>query len=116
LSKASVSPPIPGITPQDHERLLTAARDALALLDRMDAHAPEGLSFGGEGKVRRRLREAVRRCSFEIRPCAACDEGATQAPTRHPMEVPRIVSCSECGGSGRVRVYSYGPPKKARRG
>jgi hypothetical protein len=46
--------------PEDHERLLAAATAALRLLDRMDAHAPEGLSFGGESKVRRQLRQAIR--------------------------------------------------------
>ena len=33
------------------------------------------LAHGGEAKVRRMLREAVRRCSFEMRPCPACDGG-----------------------------------------
>lgn len=42
------------------EDLMRAAEDALRLLDRMDAHAPEGLHFGGEGRVRKQLREALR--------------------------------------------------------
>ncbi len=110
------SAPPPGITPEDAAALLEAARSALDLLDRMDAHAPEGLAFGGEGKVRRRLRDAVRRCSVEIRPCVACDGGVTHAPVGHPMEAPRLVSCPECGGSGRVRAYTYGRPRRAARG
>ncbi len=46
--------------PEDHERLLEAARSALRLLDAMDQHAPEGLAFGGEHRVRRELRKAIR--------------------------------------------------------
>lgn len=102
----------PGITPQDHERLLEAAHEALALLDRIDRHAPDGLTFGSEGRVRRVLRDAIHACSFEVRPCAACDDGTTHATPRHPQERPRLVSCGECGGSGRVRVYSYGRPRR----
>jgi len=45
--------------------LLEAAEAALQLLDRIDAHAPEGLAFGGEGRVRRQLREAIRRARAE---------------------------------------------------
>lgn len=42
------------------EALVDASREALRLLERIDAHAPEGLAFGGEGRVRRLLREALR--------------------------------------------------------
>lgn len=45
--------------------LMQAAEAALKLLDRIDAHAPEGLSFGGEGKVRKQLRAAIRRAEDE---------------------------------------------------
>jgi hypothetical protein len=43
------------ITPEDHARLLEAARAVLRLLDGIDAHAPERFAFGGEAKVRRQL-------------------------------------------------------------
>ena len=49
--------------PEDHARLLEAAQAALHLLDRIDAHAPEGLAFGGEAKVRKQLRRAIRLAS-----------------------------------------------------
>ncbi len=113
MTESSVAPPITAITTQDHERLLTAARDALALLDRMDTHLPiDAPRVGGESKVRKTLREAVRRCSYETRPCTACDGGRTHAPTRHPMERPRTIGCPECSGSGEVRVYSYGRARR----
>jgi hypothetical protein len=51
------------ITPEDHARLLEAVQAALRLLDRIDAHAPEGFAFGGEAKVRRQLRRAIRLAS-----------------------------------------------------
>jgi len=41
--------------------LLEAAEAALGLLDRIDAHAPSDMHFGGEGRVRRQLRGAIRR-------------------------------------------------------
>jgi hypothetical protein len=41
--------------PEDHARLLEAARAVLRLLDGIDAHAPERFAFGGEAKVRRQL-------------------------------------------------------------
>lgn len=103
------------ITLDDLERLVSAAREALALLDRIDQHAPEGLAFGGESKVRRKLREAVRRCSFEVRPCEFCDGGMTHATPRHPQERPRLIPCPECRGSGKRRVFTYGLPKGLRR-
>jgi hypothetical protein len=46
--------------PEDHERLLEAARSALMLLDAMDAHLPADMCFGGEARVRRELRKAIR--------------------------------------------------------
>jgi hypothetical protein len=49
--------------PKDHARLLEAAQAALGLLDKIDAHAPEGFTFGGEAKVRRQLRRAIRLAS-----------------------------------------------------
>ena len=45
--------------------LLEAAEAALRLLDRIDQHAPEGLAFGGEGRVRKQLRTAIRRARVE---------------------------------------------------
>jgi len=50
----------PDTAPEDVERLLDAARAALAWFYRFDEHAPEGLAFGGEAKVRRQLRQAIR--------------------------------------------------------
>lgn len=47
------------------DRLLEAAEAALGWFDRFDQHAPEGLSFGGEGRVRRQLRGAIRRARVE---------------------------------------------------
>jgi hypothetical protein len=35
----------------------------LRLLDRMDEHMPADLAFGGEAKVRRQLRRAIRLAS-----------------------------------------------------
>ena len=115
MDRASVSPPTVTATPEDHEHLLSAAREALRLLDAQDAHLPiDAPRVGGEGHVRKQLREAVRRCSFEVRACEACDDGTTYAPTRHPMERPRLVSCPECGGSGERRVFAYERPKARR--
>jgi hypothetical protein len=115
VDRASLPPsPITGTTPEDVGSLLDAARAALKYLDDLDRHAPEGYGLGGEGRIRRQLREAVRRCSFEMRPCEACDGGMTHAPIRHPMERPRLVSCGECGGTGRRKVFAY-PKPKARR-
>ena len=59
MDRVSLPPP-PAIDTEDVERLLSAAREALALLDRIDRHAPEGLTFGGEHRVRRELRKAIR--------------------------------------------------------
>ncbi len=53
--------------------LFSAAEAALAWLDRFDAHAPEGLVFGGEAKVRRQLREAIRRARAEAENGAFAD-------------------------------------------
>lgn len=47
------------------EELLETAQAALAWFDRFDAHAPEGLTFGGEGRVRKQLRGAIRRARAE---------------------------------------------------
>jgi hypothetical protein len=41
--------------------LLEAAEAALKWFDRFDAHAPSDMHFGGEGRVRRQLRGAIRR-------------------------------------------------------
>ena len=115
LTEQSLAPPSGAITPEDASALLDAARAALRYLDDLDKHAPEGFCMGNEGSVRKQLREAVRRCSFEIRPCAACDDGVTHAPTLHPMERPRTITCPECSGTGERKVFAY-PKPKARRG
>ena len=115
MTKDSLAPASsPGIAPDDVAALLGAARSALDLLDRIDKHAPEGFCMGGEGRVRKQLREAVRRCSFEIRPCSACDGGVTHAPTRHPMARPRTITCPECSGTGERKVFAYPKPKAGR--
>lgn len=41
-------------------QLLDAAQAALRLLDRMDEHMPSDMRFGGEGRVRKQLRAAIR--------------------------------------------------------
>ena len=104
----------PPVAAEDLERLLDAARAALKYLDDLDKHAPEGMAFGGEGRVRRMLREAVRRCSFEIRDCPDCEGGTLPGPTAHPTERPTPAPCPSCGGSGRVGVFSYGGPRSRR--
>lgn len=114
-ASSSLPPPTITATPEDVGSLLAAARAALRYLDDLDRHAPiDAPRLGNEGCIRRQLREAVRRCSFEMRACEACDGGTTHAPTRHPMERPRLVSCGECGGTGERKVFSY-PRPKARR-
>jgi hypothetical protein len=55
------------------DRLLEAAEAALRLLDRIDQHAPEGLAFGGEGRVRKQLRTAIRRSRLEADTLAWAD-------------------------------------------
>lgn len=104
----------PPVAAEDLERLLDAARAALKYSDDLDKHAPEGTALGGEGRVHWMLREAVRRCSFEIRDCPECDGGIIPGPTAHPMERPIPECCSSCGGSGRVSVFSYGRPRGRR--
>ena len=103
---------LPPVAAEDLERLLDAARAALKYLDDLDKHAPESMASGGEGRM---LREAVRRCSFEIRDCPDCDGGIILGPTAHPMERPEPTPCPACGGHGTVRVFAY-PRPKARRG
>jgi hypothetical protein len=51
------------LEPEDHAVLLEAAKSALRWFDAFDQHAPSGLGFGGEVKVRRQLRQAIRRVS-----------------------------------------------------
>ncbi len=104
----------PPVAAEDLERLLDAARAALKYLDDLDKHGPEGMSFGGEGRVRRMLREAVRRCSFEFRDCPDCDGGIVPGPTAHPMERPTPGSCTSCEGSGRMKVFCYGRSRDRR--
>lgn len=72
MDRTSVDRTTPGGThslPADpRAEILEAARSALRLLDLMDAHAPEGFAFGGEGRVRRQLREAIRRADGPLAP------------------------------------------------
>ena len=44
-----------------HDELLVAAKAALRWFELYDEHAPDGWSFGGEAKVRRQLRRAIKR-------------------------------------------------------
>ena len=53
--------------------LLEAAEAALELLNKIDQHAPEGLSFGGEGRVRKQLRQAIRGAKLEAEDQAWAD-------------------------------------------
>lgn len=100
-----------------HAALLDAAKDALDWLRRFQRHAPQEARFGGEEKLTKKLSAAVNTWSFEIRPCANCDAGTIPGPTAHPTEKrPTPYSCPECGGSGRVKVFSYGTPKSNGRG
>ncbi len=72
------------------EALVDAAREALLLLERIDAHAPEGLAFGGEGRVRRRLREALRRADAPAAPDPRdyeTSEAFEAAESRHEEEL-----------------------------
>ena len=101
---------------RSHERLLHAAREALAWLRGYCKHTPDEARFGGEERVTRRLAEAVRGASYEARGCEDCGgRGTVPDPTDHPTQRPEAVACSSCGGSGAVRVFSY-PRPKARRG
>jgi hypothetical protein len=101
---------------QAHERLLEAAREALAWLRRFERHAPQGARFGGEATVTRRLAEAIRLASYEVRECRDCGGGGTlPGPTVQPMQRPEIIACLSCGGTGRTRVFSYPRPKARRR-
>ncbi len=98
-----------------HERLLHAAREALAWFRRFERHAPGEVHFGGEAMVVRRLSEAVRYASYEVRPCHDCGgRGMVPGPTDHPTQCPELAACPSCGGSGALRVYSY-PRPRARR-
>ena len=62
-SLARKSAPITPVDPEDHALLLAAADAALGWLDAFDRHAPKGFAFGGEQRVRRQLRQAIRRCA-----------------------------------------------------
>ena len=55
--------PRPPTDPEAHAELLTAAKAALARFDRLEEHAPEGQRFGGEARVRTRLRRAIGRAT-----------------------------------------------------
>ena len=63
--------------------LLEVAEAALAWFDRFDGHAPEGLEFGGEAKVRRQLRDAIRRARVEA-------EDRTWADAANPDEAQAL--------------------------
>ena len=47
--------------PEDHAVLLEAAKAALRWFEAFDEHASEGLAFGGEARVRKQLRRAIKR-------------------------------------------------------
>lgn len=55
--------PFPTEQEEAHEDLLAAARAALRYLNDADAHLPEGYALGGEGRLRAKLRRAIRRAS-----------------------------------------------------
>jgi hypothetical protein len=63
--KFSAPPRLPTTDPdpEDHALLLEAAKSALKWLEDFDEHAPDDWVFGGEGRVRRQLRQAIRRCA-----------------------------------------------------
>ena len=66
MTQPSLAPSAPtGTTEQDEaqDELLAAARAALAWFQRFDEHAPAGMHFGGEAKIRRQLRRAVARAA-----------------------------------------------------
>lgn len=50
------------------EELVEAVRAALRWFERFDAHAPSDLHFGGEGRVRKQLREALRLADAPLAP------------------------------------------------
>ena len=56
-----------------HAALLDAARDALEWFRMFQRHAPEGIRFGGEERLMRRLSAAIETCSFETRGCLCCE-------------------------------------------
>jgi hypothetical protein len=69
--------------PDSREDLLEAADAALRLLDRIDAHAPEGLAFGGEARVRKQLRAAIRHARNDA-------EGRAWADAEDPDEAAAL--------------------------
>lgn len=117
MTDQRIARPAPPDTPdpEDHERLLEAARSALTLLDRMDEHMPADLAFGGETKVRKQLRTAIRLASFELRLCPDCMGGGTvPGPTSYPMQRPEPADCPTCDGVGERRVFAYPKPRRRR--
>ncbi len=99
---------------QAHGQLLEAAREALAWFRRFERHAPQEIRFGDEARVTRRLAEAVRVASYEVRSCPDCKAGMTHAPTTNPLERPTMVPCAQCNGTGKIRVYAYAKPQARR--
>jgi hypothetical protein len=79
------------------EELLEAAEDALEWFERFDAHAPEGLAFGGEAKVRRALRTALRKAQADPVGDAAftrrCERSypKRREPSPGPVRLDRII-------------------------
>lgn len=88
--------PITPIGERDHERLLDAAREALRLLDDMDQHMPDGLTFGNEPTVRRQLRDALRFADGPLCPDPQDFESSEEyeaACVRHERELTHGPMC-----------------------
>ncbi len=98
-----------------HERLLDAAREAQAWFRRFERHVPQEAHMGDEENIRRRLGEAIRLASFEVRPCAGCDGGVVPDPSVGPTECPEMVACASCDGAGSIKVFAYGRVGASRR-
>lgn len=72
------------------DELMEAARDALRWFERFDAHAPSDMHFGGEGRVRKALREALRRADRPLAPDPQdyeTSEAFEAAEARHEEEL-----------------------------
>lgn len=68
MTQESLARRADGRVPDPRDELMQAARDALRWFERFDAHAPSDMHFGGEAKVRKALREAIRRADRPLSP------------------------------------------------